>query len=131
MASTHRAGSAPAHVRSWITGGATGSDPFCFLCHRPVSGSDGIKTQRFTPSVFQYAAVERAHDVRGARPCLGAHDSLARFLADDHIHIDLCSAKAKPAHPGTPAPRDAPSSDFLGEQDIVGEAHELGAWITC
>ncbi|KAI9452050.1 pyridoxal phosphate-dependent transferase [Lactarius psammicola] len=104
-----------------------------------VSASEGINILRNTPSILSTLQ----ENVRAIRAVLDRVEviTIPSHAASPIIHIHLRSAatlsptpSAKPPNPATPAPRDAPTFDIIGEehllQDIVDEALAQGVWIT-
>ncbi|KAH8983453.1 serine palmitoyltransferase [Lactarius akahatsu] len=103
-----------------------------------VSASEGINILRNTPSILSTLQ----ENVRAIRAVLDRVEAITipSHAASPIIHIHLrssapaASVSAKPSNPATPAPREAPSFDIVGEerllQDIVDEALAQGVWTT-
>ncbi|KAH8999884.1 pyridoxal phosphate-dependent transferase [Lactarius hatsudake] len=96
-----------------------------------VSASEGINILRNTPSILRRMCGRSG-------PFMIASPSLTH-AASPIIHIHLrssapaASVSAKPSNLATPAPREAPSFDIVGEerllQDIVDEGFAQGVWM--
>ncbi|KAH9027011.1 hypothetical protein EDB85DRAFT_152279 [Lactarius pseudohatsudake] len=103
-----------------------------------VSASEGINTLRNTPPILS-ALQENVREIRAVLDRVDAI-TIPSHAASPIIHIHLRSSapaapvSAKPSNPTTPAPREAPSFDIVGEerllQDIVDEALAQGVWTT-
>ncbi|KAH9018644.1 serine palmitoyltransferase [Lactarius pseudohatsudake] len=103
-----------------------------------VSASEGIKRQRPTEH-----SVDPVRAIRAVLDRVEAITIIPSHAASPIIHIHLrsaptlsasTSASAKLLNPATPAPRDAPSFDIVGEgrllQYIVDEVLAQGVWIS-
>ncbi|KAI9452065.1 hypothetical protein BJY52DRAFT_1090771, partial [Lactarius psammicola] len=108
-----------------------------------VSASEGINVLRNMPSILG-TLQENVREIRAVLDrvvtiTIPLHSPLP--LPITHIHLRSAatpspspSPSAKAPNPATPAPREAPSFDIVGEerllQDIVDKAPGHGVWIT-